>query len=82
MIIALSLFQAITDLPEHCDVSQVPDLDYTDPAFQIAVSVSDSLSMVRLYLDIGTFPGGSDVLSQERLEGAMTKLSKVSEINA
>lgn len=65
------------DLPQHCEVTQVTDLDYTEPAFQIAVAASDSLSLVSFFLDVGTIPGGNDVLLQEKLGGALTKVSKV-----
>ena len=64
-------------LQQHCEVFQIPGLDYTEPAFQIAVAASDSLSQVRFFLDVGTTPGGSDVLHEEKLGGALTKVSKV-----
>ena len=56
---------------------QLPGLDYTEPAFQISVAAVDSLSQVRFFLNVGTTPGGNDVVNEQNLGGALTKLSKV-----
>lgn len=61
----------------HCEVEQLPGYDYTEPVFQIATAASDSLSQVSFFLDVGTAPGGTDVINQEKLGGAQTKVSKV-----
>ena len=61
----------------YCDVIQLPFLDYTEPAFQLAAAATDSLSQVNFLLDIGITPGGCDVMKEEKLGGPLTRLSRV-----
>jgi hypothetical protein len=56
----------------------VIDLDYTEPAFEISVRAEDDRSTVKLFLDIGTVQGGSDVLKEQELGGPTTVLATVS----
>lgn len=53
------------------------NLDYTEPAFQIEVTASDSLSKVRYFMDVGTTPGNNDVISEKYIGGGLTKITKV-----
>ena len=58
----------------------MPDLDYTEPSFEISVRASDDKSQVTLYLNIGTIQGGTDVLEKKRLGGPSTIITDVSHI--
>ena len=69
--------QANDATPRKCEVVQLPGYDYTEPAFQIATAASDSLSRVSFFLDVGTAPGGTDVMNQKKLGGAQVKMAKV-----
>jgi len=51
--------------------------DYTEPAFEIAVAAGDDRSNVRFFVDVGTFPGGSDVVNDQQLGGAETIVATV-----
>ena len=57
---------------------QLPYKDYTDPTFEIAVAASDDKAEVRIFLDIGTFASGSNVMREESLGGPVTVKSVVS----
>ncbi|KAK3612527.1 hypothetical protein CHS0354_024500 [Potamilus streckersoni] len=59
-----------------CEVQQLKQRDYTEPAFEIAVHAVDDRSQVKFYLDIGTVPGGNDVLKNQSLGGATTTLEQ------
>jgi hypothetical protein len=58
-------------------VLQVPGRDHTNPQFIINVLAEDDRSNVNLHLDIGTVPGGSDVMSKRQLGGFSTALNDV-----
>ena len=51
-----------------------------EPAFEIAVDAADDRSQVKLRLNIGTVPGGSDVLNGQELGGPATILETVSSL--
>ncbi|GFR58918.1 protein jagged-2 [Elysia marginata] len=53
----------------HCQVRQVPGLDYTDPRIEVLVDVKDDRSKVKLTLDIGTEPGLSNVMASYEMGG-------------
>ncbi|XP_076076023.1 uncharacterized protein LOC143046845 [Mytilus galloprovincialis] len=55
-----------------CYVRQTPYLDYTDPEYEISIRAEDDKSLVRLYLNIGTVPGGFNVLYEYELGGPST----------
>ncbi|VDI76849.1 Hypothetical predicted protein, partial [Mytilus galloprovincialis] len=61
----------------NCLVRQILDQDYTEPQFEISIHAGDDRSGVRLYLDVGTVPGGRDVLNTRELAGPATILSEV-----
>lgn len=52
--------------------------DHTEPEFTINVLAEDDRSNVNLHLDIGTVPGGSNVMSKRQLGGFSTALNDVS----
>ncbi|XP_033105583.1 uncharacterized protein LOC117107873 isoform X2 [Anneissia japonica] len=56
----------------ECFVTQVPGLDYTNPTFELIFNAHDSRSELVYTLDVGTLPGGSDVISDMELGGAVT----------
>ncbi|VDI67222.1 Hypothetical predicted protein [Mytilus galloprovincialis] len=60
-----------------CLVRQIPYEDYTEPKFEVSIHAGDDRSGVNLYLDIGTIPGGTDVLNKKELAGPATILSEV-----
>ena len=62
----------------HCYVRQLPNRDYTEPAFQIAIETVDDVSDTTLTLDVGTVPGGNDVVEGRSLGGPSTVLNNVS----
>jgi hypothetical protein len=61
-----------------CYVRQTANLDYTEPEFEISIRAEDDRSLVRLLLNIGTVPGGSDVLHEFELGGPSTIVREVS----
>ena len=60
-----------------CEVEQIPYQDYTEPGFEISVAAGDDKSDLKLFLDVGTYPAGNDVLAQEELGGDSTVMMKV-----
>ncbi|XP_063408918.1 uncharacterized protein LOC134692399 [Mytilus trossulus] len=60
----------------NCLVRQIPNQDYTEPQFEISIHAGDDRSGVRLYLNVGTVPGGRDVLNARELAGPATILSE------
>ncbi|XP_062582876.1 uncharacterized protein LOC134244633, partial [Saccostrea cucullata] len=60
-----------------CGVEQVAGRDHTAPEFTINVMAEDDRSNVNLHLDIGTVPGGSNVMSRKQLGGFSTALNDV-----
>lgn len=60
-----------------CEVRQLPGLDYTEPRFEISVRAADDRCQVKLFLDIGTVPGGSDVMKEKELGGQSTIIKEV-----
>ncbi|KAI6655616.1 hypothetical protein LOD99_2114 [Oopsacas minuta] len=70
------LFSPIADstrsrrsLATPCDVSQIVGRDYTDPAFFLQINVADDKSQVELTYSVGTYPGGNDVVRDDRMNG-------------
>ncbi|KAK3612515.1 hypothetical protein CHS0354_024486 [Potamilus streckersoni] len=59
-----------------CQVMQLKHRDYTEPAFEIAVHAVDDRSRVKFFLDIGTVPGGNNVMKNQPLGGATTTLEQ------
>ena len=82
------LYQLRNNLKKHflqkkrstasCFVRQTANLDYTEPEFEISIRAEDDRSLVRLLLNIGTVPGGSDVLHEFELGGPSTIVREVS----
>ena len=64
----------------HCQVRQLPGLDYTDPRVEILVDVKDDRSKVKLTLDIGTEPGLSDVMAGYEMGGPQIVITEVSKV--
>jgi hypothetical protein len=60
-----------------CDISQIKNRDYTEPAFEISVAATDDKSNVKFFLDVGTFPAGSNVVNNRQLGGSSTVLATV-----
>ncbi|KAI6660257.1 hypothetical protein LOD99_10427 [Oopsacas minuta] len=59
-----------------CTVTQVEGRDYTNPAFILQVSVADDKSQAELTYSIGTYPGGTDVVDNERMNGNTALIAK------
>ncbi|VDI79784.1 Hypothetical predicted protein [Mytilus galloprovincialis] len=59
-----------------CYVKQTPNLDYTEPEFEISIRAEDDRSQVKLCLSVGTVPGGSDVLHEYELGGPSTVIKE------
>lgn len=51
--------------------------DHTEPEFIVSIQAEDDRSNVNLNLDIGTVPGGSDVMSKRQLGGFSTAMNDV-----
>lgn len=60
-----------------CEVVQLPDRDHTEPEFRLRLDAEDDRSNVILKLDIGTIPGGSDVIYRKDLGGFSIALTEV-----
>ncbi|XP_053400990.1 uncharacterized protein LOC123541000 [Mercenaria mercenaria] len=58
-----------------CDISQIKNRDYTEPAFEISVAAADDRSNVKFFLDVGTFPAGSNIVNDRQLGGSSTVLA-------
>jgi hypothetical protein len=54
-----------------CYVRQLPGRSFRDPAYEIAVSVSDDISSVKMSYFIGTIAGGNDALEERLIRGSM-----------
>ena len=67
----------IAEPTSHCSVEQVPGLDYTEPAFQLEVVAADDKSLVTFFYQVGTVPGGSDVLPKTEYGGPSAIISQV-----
>ncbi|XP_066264364.1 uncharacterized protein [Branchiostoma lanceolatum] len=61
----------------QCSVNQIPNRDYTEPAFQLAIAVEDDLSKVEVSYCIATFAGGSDLARDEVLGGPSSVVEQV-----
>ncbi|XP_033637389.1 uncharacterized protein LOC117298318 isoform X2 [Asterias rubens] len=66
----------IAEPTSHCSVEQVPGLDYTEPAFQLEVVAADDKSLVTFFYQVGTVPGGSDVLPETEYGGPSAIISQ------
>ncbi|CAG2251012.1 unnamed protein product [Mytilus edulis] len=64
-----------------CEVEQIADRDYVEPMFEIAVRAEDDRSDVAYFLDVGTVPGGKDVMDQHTLGGPKTSVDEASLYN-
>ncbi len=60
-----------------CDLHQIKHRDYTEPAFEISVAAADDRSNVKIFLDVGTFSGGNNVVSNRQLGGPSTVMTTV-----
>ncbi|XP_038062441.1 uncharacterized protein LOC119732930 [Patiria miniata] len=60
-----------------CSVEQVPGLDYTEPAFQLEMVAFDDKSLVKFFYQVGTAPGGSDVVSKTEFGGPSAIISQI-----
>ncbi|XP_033637723.1 uncharacterized protein LOC117298529 [Asterias rubens] len=67
----------IAEPTSHCSVEQVPGLDYTEPAFQLEVVAADDKSLVTFFYQVGTVPGGSDVLPKTEYGGPSAIISQI-----
>ncbi|XP_052806226.1 uncharacterized protein LOC128235445 [Mya arenaria] len=56
----------------ECVLRQIVNRDYTEPAFEISVQAADDKSNVEFFLDVGSFPGGNDIVSNMQLGGSET----------
>ncbi len=61
----------------YCSIEQVPGLDYTEPAFQLAVVAADDKSQVTFSFQVGTVSGGNNVLSKTEYGGPSAIISQV-----
>lgn len=61
----------------ECGVIQEIGRDHTEPEFTVFLEAEDDRSNVILTLNIGTAPGGTDVMSGEELGGFSTTLNNV-----
>ncbi|XP_038050876.1 uncharacterized protein LOC119724026 [Patiria miniata] len=61
---------------DMCGVEQVPGLDYTEPAFQLEIAAADDKSLVTFFYQVGTAPGGSDVVSETEFGGPSAIISQ------
>lgn len=52
--------------------------DYKEPMFRVFLDAGDDLSYINMTLDIGTVPGGKDVIAGKELGGFSTMLNDVS----
>lgn len=51
--------------------------DHTEPELIVSIQAEDDRSNVNLHLDIGTVPGGSNVMSRRQLGGFSTAMNDV-----
>lgn len=51
--------------------------DYKEPMFRVFLDAGDDLSDINMTLDIGTVPGGKDVIAGKDLGGFSTMLNDV-----
>lgn len=51
--------------------------DYKEPMFRVFLDAGDDLSDISMTLDIGTVPGGKDVIAGKELGGFSTMLNDV-----
>ncbi|XP_060596420.1 uncharacterized protein LOC132750448 [Ruditapes philippinarum] len=58
-----------------CDISQIKNRDYTEPAFEISVAAADDKSNLKFFLDVGTFPAGNNVKNNLQLGGPSSVLA-------
>lgn len=72
----LNLSQGDTKEGE-CGVLQEVGRDHTEPEFTVFLEAEDDRSNVILTLDVGTVPGGTNVLSGTELGGFSTTLNDV-----
>ncbi|XP_062596534.1 uncharacterized protein LOC134257978, partial [Saccostrea cucullata] len=63
--------------PGECKVLQAAGRDHTDPEFKLDLDAEDDRSNVILTLDVGTVPGGSDVVYRKELGGFSTSLTEI-----
>ncbi|XP_019614832.1 PREDICTED: uncharacterized protein LOC109462715, partial [Branchiostoma belcheri] len=61
----------------QCTVYQLRNRDYTEPAFQLAISVEDDRSEVEVSYSVGSFQGGSDLAKDEVLGGPSAVVEQV-----
>lgn len=61
----------------ECGVLQEVGRDHTEPEFTVFLEAEDDRSNVILTLDVGTVPGGTNVLSGTELGGFSTTLNDV-----
>ncbi|XP_052806219.1 uncharacterized protein LOC128235437 [Mya arenaria] len=69
--------RAFTD----CALRQIPNRDYTEPAFEISVQAADDRSNVKFFVDVGTFQGGNDIRSNMQLGGSETVVKTESQFH-
>ena len=75
----MSWFQSQGDTKEgECGVLQEIGRDHTEPEFTVFLEAEDDRSNVILTLDVGTVPGGTNVLAGKELGGFSTTLNDVS----
>jgi hypothetical protein len=65
----------------RCGVVQESGRDYKEPMFRVFLDAGDDLSYINMTLDIGTVPGGKDVIAGKELGGFSTMLNDVSLLN-
>ena len=65
------------DAATPCTVTQVAGRDYTNPAFILQINVADDKSQVKLTYSVGTYKGGEDLVSNERLNGNTVLIARI-----
>nr|XP_006817933.1 PREDICTED: uncharacterized protein LOC100377080 [Saccoglossus kowalevskii] len=73
----VSFKRSASQANQGCFVHQVEGRDYTDPAYELELSVEDDKSEVDMTFCIGTYKGGCDVLKDESMGGFSTVFEQV-----
>ena len=58
-------------------MEQIPNLDYTEPAFQLDIAAGDDKSIVTFTYSVGTIPDGTDVVDNDEFSGPSAIIEEV-----
>ena len=61
----------------RCTVYQVPNRDYTEPAFYLNIAANDNESPVKLFYNVGIVPGGKDQSNMKQWNGPSAVIQEV-----